>query len=307
MNYELKHKFDCSQGAIRAVRHNVDGNYALVCGSDRKVKLFNPSKKLMIKMYAGHGEEVLDAQSSCDSAFILSGSADKSIIYWDVSTALPVRRIRSHVAAITYAKFNEDSTVAISGSRDNTVQCFDIRSRSLEPFQTLKEAKDCITGLLVTTNKIITSSLDGCIRHYDIRAGELTCDKIGISITSLAMTSDEQCLLASCQDEIIRLIDIDGGEVLTEYKGHKGSKDYRIECGTTKGDGYIMSGSSYGQMIFYDFLEANIVKRLPISTENSIITTFSCHPTENEILIASRREIQVWDLSDTVEISENED
>jgi mitogen-activated protein kinase organizer 1 len=248
---------------------------------------------------------VLDATGSCDSSFILSGSTDKSIIYWDVSTALPVRRIRTHVAGITCVKFNEDSTVAISGSRDNTVQCFDIRSRALESFQTLKEAKDCITGLLVTSTKIITSSLDGCIRQYDIRAGELTCDKIGIPITSLSITSDEQCLLASCQDEAIRLVDIDGGEVLTEYKGHKGSKDYRIECGTTKGDGYILTGSSYGQMIVYDFLEANEVKRLPISTENSIITTFSRHPTGDEMLIASRREMQLWGLSD-VEIIEED-
>jgi mitogen-activated protein kinase organizer 1 len=53
MNYELKGKFDCNQGAIRAVRYNVDGNYCLSCGADRKVKLFNPIKKLLIKTYAG--------------------------------------------------------------------------------------------------------------------------------------------------------------------------------------------------------------------------------------------------------------
>lgn len=42
MNLELKKSFDCNQGAIRAVRYNVDGNYCLTCGSDRKIKLFNP-------------------------------------------------------------------------------------------------------------------------------------------------------------------------------------------------------------------------------------------------------------------------
>lgn len=42
MNLELKKSFDCNQGAIRAVRYNVDGNYCLTCGSDRKVKLINP-------------------------------------------------------------------------------------------------------------------------------------------------------------------------------------------------------------------------------------------------------------------------
>lgn len=90
----------------------------------------------------------------------------------------------------------------------------------MEPIQTLKQAKDCVTGLHVSQHKIITSSLDGCIRHYDLRAGELICDTVGEPITAMSMTSDEQCVLACCQDGIIRLIDVDGGESLVEYKGH---------------------------------------------------------------------------------------
>lgn len=74
----------------------------------------------MIKMYAGHGDEVNDVVGSCESSFILSGSSDKSIIYWDVATGLPVRRLRTHAGAVSCVKFNEDSSVAISGSRDNT-------------------------------------------------------------------------------------------------------------------------------------------------------------------------------------------
>jgi len=172
MNFELKHKFDCDQGAIRAVRYNVDGNYCLTSGADRKVKLFNPETGLLLKTYAGHGDQVMDACGSCDSAYILSASMDKSIIYWDVMTALPVRRLRTHVASVTCCKFNLESTVAITGSRDNSVQMFDIRSRSMEPIQSLRQAKDCITDLIVTDHKIISSSLDGHIRYYDIRAGK---------------------------------------------------------------------------------------------------------------------------------------
>lgn len=56
MNYELVKKFDCNQGAIRAIRYNVDGNYCLSCGADRKVKLINPKSGVTIKIYAGHGE-----------------------------------------------------------------------------------------------------------------------------------------------------------------------------------------------------------------------------------------------------------
>lgn len=59
MNYNLKRKFDCNQGAIRAVRYNIDGNYCLVCTSDRRLRLYNPTTGLLLKSYDGHGEEVL--------------------------------------------------------------------------------------------------------------------------------------------------------------------------------------------------------------------------------------------------------
>jgi mitogen-activated protein kinase organizer 1 len=303
VNLVLKKTIDCDQGALRAVRYNVDGNYCITCGSDRKIKLMNPKTGLFLKTYAGHGDEVCDAVGSCDSSYILSGSVDKSIIYWDVSTGLPVRRLRTHAAGVTCVRFNEESNVAISGSRDNTVQCFDIRSRALEPIQTLKHAKDCITGLHVSQHKIISSSLDGSIRYYDLRAGELVCDSISEPITTMSMTSDEQCVLASCQDGIIRLIDVDGGDSLVEYRGH-GPKDYKIECGVLKGDSHVISGSSSGSIIIWDFLEAKEVKRLKISHSTAVITSLARHPTNEDLLVANRREVQVWGEYDNEIIEE---
>ena len=48
----------------------VDGNYCLTCGSDKKIKLWNPGSALYLNTYAGHGNEVLDAASSCDNRYI---------------------------------------------------------------------------------------------------------------------------------------------------------------------------------------------------------------------------------------------
>jgi len=45
-------------GPVLAVRFNRDGNYCLTCGQDRLIKLWNPSKGLVVKTYVGHGHEV---------------------------------------------------------------------------------------------------------------------------------------------------------------------------------------------------------------------------------------------------------
>lgn len=63
----LSKEIACKQGAVRAVRFNVEGEYCLTCGSDKSVKLWNPYRGALLKTYSGHGYEVLDAQSSCDS------------------------------------------------------------------------------------------------------------------------------------------------------------------------------------------------------------------------------------------------
>ncbi|CAG2112757.1 unnamed protein product, partial [Medioppia subpectinata] len=60
-----------------------DGDYCITGGSDKSVKLWNPSKGLLLKTYSGHGYEVMDCRGSCDSSHLVSGGMDKTIIIWD--------------------------------------------------------------------------------------------------------------------------------------------------------------------------------------------------------------------------------
>lgn len=48
---ERKCAIDTEHGAVRSVRFNKDGNYMLTCGSDKTIKLWNPSRGLLIKTY----------------------------------------------------------------------------------------------------------------------------------------------------------------------------------------------------------------------------------------------------------------
>lgn len=194
----------------------MDGSYCLTCGSDRKLKLWNPFKSLLLKTYGGHGNEVLDAAGSCDSSQIASCSSDKSVIIWDVPTGQPLRRFRKHASTVTCVKYNEESTVAISGSLDNTVMCWDARSRSENPIQTLNDAKDCINSIQVTDHEILTGSVDCSVRRYDMRNASCHADFVGAAITSVSFTHDGQCILVSSSDNTVRLLDKNTGEMLGE-------------------------------------------------------------------------------------------
>jgi len=92
--------YDWLQSFLRTVtviRHvAVDGNYCMTCGADKTIKLWNPHKGTLIKSYSGHGYEVLDAQSSCDSSQLCSCSLDKTVLLWDVATGKIVTKYRGH-------------------------------------------------------------------------------------------------------------------------------------------------------------------------------------------------------------------
>ncbi|KAJ0184271.1 hypothetical protein K1T71_000694 [Dendrolimus kikuchii] len=282
----------CKQQAIRAVRFNVDGTYCLTCGADKKIKLWNPHRNLLLKTYGGHANEILDAAGSCDSSQIVSCSADKSVILWDVTTGQPLRRYRSQASAVTCVKFNEESTMAISGSIDNTVALFDIASRRQEPVQVLKDAKDSITSIQVTNHEILTTSVDCHTRLYDIRAGKMITDYIGHMITFGTLTHDGQCYILSCADSTIKLFDKDSGELLNTFQGHE-SGDLLLENAINEKDSHIISGSKTGEIFYWDLISSSITQKL-IHTKNKATVSISHHPTDNFLLTACEDEIKLW-------------
>ena len=98
--FELLEKLDCQQGAIRAVRFNVDGDYVITSGSNKTIKLWTSASKdigdtrrspKLLSSYSGHGNEVLDARGSCDNGQIVSCGLDKSVLLWDVGSGKILR------------------------------------------------------------------------------------------------------------------------------------------------------------------------------------------------------------------------
>ena len=48
---------------------------------------------------------------------------------------------------------------------------------------------------------------DGTVRQFDIRAGMLLTDDLHEAVTGIAVSHDGNCVLASCLDDKMRLLD----------------------------------------------------------------------------------------------------
>ncbi|KAI0146335.1 WD40-repeat-containing domain protein [Xylariaceae sp. FL1272] len=261
-----------SNGPIHALAYSASpGTYILAGSSDRSIRLYNPapsttihpsshlSKKLsptgpipegrLIQTYTAHGYEVLSLSVSTDNARFASAGGDRSVFLWDVSTAQTLRRFGAggtsgHTARVNAVCFaGEDDSVLISGGLDATVRLWDVKSGAQKPMQILQDAKDAISSIAVCGEQIVTGSVDGRVRSYDVRIGRCTTDVIGPSITSLYPTKDGKAVLVSGLDSKVRLMDRETGECLKMYSdpGFK-NEELRVQAILGGKEQYVLAG-----------------------------------------------------------------
>ena len=254
MDYISQKPLQGHQGAVLCVKFNREGNYCVSGGQDRTIRLWNPHKGNFIKSYNGHGYDVADIDVSDDNSKLASCGGDRTIFLWDVADGRTIRKFRGHEARSNCVKWNSDCSVLASGSYDSTVRLWDCKSNSWDPIQILGEGKDSITSIDMTSYEILTGSVDGCVRSYDIRAGQLRTDLLGSPVTCVNFSHDRNCILASTTDSKVRLFDKPTGELLNEYTGHTNQK-IKVESRFTTDDAYVVSGSEDNEIYVWDLIE----------------------------------------------------
>ena len=298
------------------------GQYLLSGSADRTINLYNPSKAFgvqpdkatsnaLIQSYTGvHGYEVFSISVASDNSRFVSAGGDKTVFLWDVPTAQTLRRfggVGSHTGKVECTAFGGDGdSVVISGSFDSTVRCWDTKSQSNRPIMVLDEAKDSVSSLAVHQHEILTGSIDGRLRKYDLRMGMVTVDVIGgmfsvskelamagwksltyaaAAITSITPTLQADSVLVSSLDSTLRLLDMADGKLLKAYKDPAFTVTaFRIRSALAAKDAVAISGSEDGYVYAWDVESGECVKRIKHHREESstarqsrrVVSTVAC-------------------------------
>ena len=246
------------EGPVMCVRFNKSGDYCLSGGSDRTVKLWNPAKGLLVKSYTAHAHGVLSVAASSDNSRLASVGGDKQVFFWDVASGRVLRKFRGHTDKINAVEFGAGGDVLVSGSYDRTVRVWDCRSNSWDPIQTMDPFGDSVTAVAVHESSIMASSVDGTVRTFDIRRGEMFTEHLHQPVTNVALSHDGKCLLASRLDSRLLLLERASGDVLNEYAGHANTQ-YKIAAALTNTDAHVLSGSEDGKVYFWDLVSGEVV------------------------------------------------
>lgn len=224
-------------GPVHAVAYSASpGTYILAGSADRSIRLYNPSpassgptaEGRLIQTYSAHGYEVLSLAVAADNARFASSGGDRAVFLWDVATATTLRRFGAsapdgHSSRVNCVAFAGDGdSVLASGGFDTTVKLWDCRAGGGggRPIQTLNDAKDGVSAVVVRGPEIVAGSVDSRVRAYDVRMGRCVVDVAAGPVTSLCMSRDGAALLVgSLGTGGLRLMDRASGACLRTYGG----------------------------------------------------------------------------------------
>jgi mitogen-activated protein kinase organizer 1 len=221
---------------------------------------------LPIHSYTDGHTHPVSAIAVDDVSTTLLSASEKTLVWTNVVAQKVQRRFHGHLGRIHALAISQGTETFLSASYDGTVRIWDARSRSPEPIQILKEAKDSVTGVHTVQSPgeavIRSCSVDGVVRTYDLRKGQVQCDDTHNAIFSMALTHDGQCLAISCLDATIRLMEVDTGELLNTYSSCHVAGNYSLQCTLTADDANIVTGSEDGGAVLYDLVRGEMVQEL---------------------------------------------
>lgn len=278
------------------------GTYVLTGSSDRSIRLYNPFSSTssvrttssihksgetvipegrLVQTYKVHGYEVLSLDVGTSNEHFVSAGGDRSVFLWDVATASTLRRfggLHGHTGRINAVKFaGESDSVVVSAGFDTSVRIWDTKSSSIKPVQTLNEAKDSVTCLVVRGPEIVAGCVDGRVRSYDVRMGKVWSDTVGSGVTSLDLTKDGKAMLVGGLDSKLRLMDRDSGSCLRAYSDSQYTNtEYRVQSILGGKEKYVLAGDESppdgftdGRVCVWDLVSGRMVKTLSVAWGHS--------------------------------------
>jgi len=280
--------------AVAAITFTLNRRYFMSASQDRTLKLWNPNTGANIKTYSGpHNHEINDVVVTEDNSKFASCGGDKHVFFWDVTTGQVIRKFVGHDRKVNALVWGPGEEVLLSASHDKTVRIWDMRTRSRGSIQTLDDASDSVLCVCVAGNEIVTGSVDGTVRYYDIRQGRMTMDDLLQPIGSVSFSNDAQCILVSTLDSSIRLLERASGDELARYKGHTNQK-YRVQSSLDPADSFIVSGSEDHCVFFWDLVESNLLLTLT-GHKGPVLCAQFCGGTM--VTAAGDGEIKIWNVS----------
>jgi WD40 repeat protein len=198
------------------------GANMLASGSvDRIVRVWDLSRDLEPRTFAGHSQVVRTVAFSPDGKMLASGSDDKTIILWNVATGQKLRTLTGHSNMVRSVAFSPDSRTLASGSWDKTVRLWDVATG--QELRNLSGHSNYVTAVAFTPDgeTLASASSDKTIKLWQSSNGQelRTLSGHSAGVLCISFSKDGKTLASGSEDNTIKLWNLTGGQQPITFGG----------------------------------------------------------------------------------------
>lgn len=115
-------------GMVNCLKFTSDGRFAVSGSQDRKLRLWDITKRTCIRVFDGHTRDVFGVELHPSEARIASGGRDGVVCLWDRQTGSLIARLPGHTSYIWSLAFSPDGRSLVTSSGDSTLRVWDSQS-----------------------------------------------------------------------------------------------------------------------------------------------------------------------------------
>ncbi|MEB3220258.1 MAG: NB-ARC domain-containing protein [Nostocales cyanobacterium 94392] len=175
----------------------------------------------LLRIMAGHFDNVKALAVSHNGKHILSGSSDKNMKLWDLQTGKQIHTFEGHEGTIHTVLFISEEQ-AVSASEDGTLKLWNLKSyECLHTF----EGHNCpiyAAAFIRERMQVISGGADGRLKIWDLqnRRCIFNLQAHKNSINDIAVSSEVMSVISASSDKTLKLWNLESGKLIGRFKGH---------------------------------------------------------------------------------------
>jgi len=301
-----------------------DLDEAGILSHDHAVRLWNPATAELVFRLEGHSRPLRAVCFSPDGARLASAAADGNVLVWNVSSGQQVHHFSAHQGSVNEVLFLENTRMVSAGT-DWFLRVWNLETGQL--LQTIPAElntdlsrgnahavpekvagtdpghSDSVTDLALNTKVglLASCSLDGTVVLRDsatlafrrrVVFGTTPADGRSTlradSVTAIAFSPDGEKLAASFQRGHVRIVDVQTGQMITEFNAHS----LEINDLLWRSSGQLLTASDDGTIRVWNPLTQTRIAELP--GHASFVDRLD-RDGDHLISIGHDRSIRLWD------------
>lgn len=220
---------------LQAVAVSPDGKWLATGESNGVIQLWDLPNGKPVKALSGHEAAVTSLRFSPSNAKLYSASTDRTVCVWALADGALFAQTNTaaEVNAVTWV--SGDKQLA-SAAADNVIRIWqlpDAASGALTLVKELKGHEGAVTSLDTLApdgTQIISGSVDGSIRYWDVERGETIRQmQQGGPVAAVAVRSDGKRFVSAGLNNMAKLWNAEDGKQIAELKGDRYAQEFAVE------------------------------------------------------------------------------